>query len=229
MCQAHTRNWNAGSSPLARGLLGAVQGGAGRGRIIPARAGFTASTSPSPRRSSDHPRSRGVYGGFLLMSVASLGSSPLARGLRVLVDPLIEGLRIIPARAGFTRPVLGQRDSSSDHPRSRGVYGMVGVTMGGAEGSSPLARGLLKTAFSNMKTGRIIPARAGFTCSTRSARSPQEDHPRSRGVYCDPRPRRRDVKGSSPLARGLHPYHYSGELRHGIIPARAGFTPPGTR
>ena len=168
LCQAHTRNWNAGSSPLARGLLGAVQGGAGRGRIIPARAGFTASTSPSPRRSSDHPRSRGVYGGFLLMSVASLGSSPLARGLR------------------------GQSWASATRRR-------------------------------------IIPARAGFTAWSASPWVAPKDHPRSRGVYCDPRPRRRDVKGSSPLARGLHPYHYSGELRHGIIPARAGFTPPGTR
>ena len=51
-------------------------------------------------------------------------------------------MRIIPARAGFTRdperPVLPRRD----HPRSRGVYNKMMFYMTHEDGSSPLARGL---------------------------------------------------------------------------------------
>ena len=52
---------------------------------------------------------------------------------------------------------------------------------------------------------RIIPARAGFTYPQSTDKVDRKDHPRSRGVYRR-RPRRRfQLRGSSPLARGL-PY-----------------------
>ena len=50
-----------GSSPLARGLHGSIGVRRPCWRIIPARAGFTASTTAPPRARGDHPRSRGVY------------------------------------------------------------------------------------------------------------------------------------------------------------------------
>ena len=112
-----------GSSPLARGLLNGNAEAAWAYRIIPARAGFTPRASVVLMRPPDHPRSRGVYGyqpGSLGMS---RGSSPLARGLLRGRRGLSPAVRIIPARAGFTRRrgrlLLGRRD----HPRSRGVYG----------------------------------------------------------------------------------------------------------
>jgi len=52
---------NAGSSPLARGLPKARLPCGRPGRIIPARAGFTAARPMTPAGRSDHPRSRGVY------------------------------------------------------------------------------------------------------------------------------------------------------------------------
>ena len=70
----------AGSSPLARGLLGDRVASGVHDGIIPARAGFT----PIP----SHP--------------IPMGSSPLARGLRAPVAESIRFRRIIPARAGFT-------------------------------------------------------------------------------------------------------------------------------
>ena len=70
-----------GSSPLARGLLQAVDKVAYLRRIIPARAGFTAHRSRGCCWRSDHPRSRGVYGGQVFYDLAEQGSSPLARGL----------------------------------------------------------------------------------------------------------------------------------------------------
>ena len=52
------------------------------------------------------------------------------------------------------------------------------------------------------------------------------DHPRSRGVYDAGGADNDPLDGSSPLARGLHAAHSVGGGRRGIIPARAGFTPP---
>ena len=94
-------------------------------------------------------------------------------------------------------------------------------------GSSPLARGLLGVDIP-LKHGRgIIPARAGFTPCPRSPATSWRDHPRSRGVYREPRGGTPPGRGSSPLARGLHSDCGAGRGRLGIIPARAGFTPSG--
>ena len=71
-------------------------------------------------------------------------------------------------------------------------------------GSSPLARGLLWRPVRVGGVGRIIPARAGFTCVTGVPAWAWEDHPRSRGVYSALR---------SDFVRNKW-----------IIPARAGFT-----
>ena len=71
-----------GSSPLARGLRLGRRKGLPRGRIIPARAGFTQSRPSRRRGRSDHPRSRGVYVRRRTKVPRTSGSSPLARGLR---------------------------------------------------------------------------------------------------------------------------------------------------
>ena len=220
------RSPSPGSSPLARGLLdGAIDIDARPG-IIPARAGFTSRGIAGKDAATDHPRSRGVYRNFWVSSRTSTGSSPLARGLRVHRRGAGCGVRIIPARAGFTSGFRVHSGRLADHPRSRGVYraARFGETVG--SGSSPLARGLLHCADGQFSQRRIIPARAGFTRRRprRGARYP--DHPRSRGVYGSSRWTPQRIPGSSPLARGL-----LGELGEdpqlvGIIPARAGFTWP---
>ena len=93
-----------GSSPLARGLQVRLQGPVEACRIIPARAGFTPSPHGEMTPRPDHPRSRGVYEGFVVLTVVDVGSSPLARGLHALIGLRENVRRIIPARAGFTRP-----------------------------------------------------------------------------------------------------------------------------
>ena len=94
-------SWD-GSSPLARGLLHRRSHHWERGRIIPARAGFTPGERRGPGSATDHPRSRGVYGPRAMTCAAPGGSSPLARGLPDISGgpPGVAG--IIPARAGFT-------------------------------------------------------------------------------------------------------------------------------
>ena len=154
------------------------------------------------------------------------GSSPLARGLlRIRIkEPIV--IRIIPARAGFTILGVTSPPLTWDHPRSRGVYVSAQSRRAHDEGSSPLARGLPSCTGGAITHAWIIPARAGFTSSpaTRTRRS--KDHPRSRGVYLDMGSDYVTRDGSSPLARGLPLRAAAVGDYEGIIPARAGFTPP---
>ena len=156
-----------------------------KGRIIPARAGFTVCIRPLSGAIPDHPRSRGVYEGGALGIGCGLGSSPLARGLPPRPARARHHHRIIPARAGFTAGTVFRLIRDKDHPRSRGVY-----SRGGRR---------------HRDDRWIIPARAGFTASWRSAAAMTRDHPRSRGVYHVRPEGVRLVEGSSPLARGLPP------------------------
>ena len=192
-----------GSSPLARGLLQQQPPMTSQPRIIPARAGFTATASTSPPPPRDHPRSRGVYDCGLVVSEAVQGSSPLARGLqqRAALDSLRIG--IIPARAGFTPTDAFAGVVCRDHPRSRGVYTPVAAATSARSGSSPLARGLLGGVDRLGATRGIIPARAGFTGAPVPQHHPPWDHPRSRGVYDTAQGGLHPSRGSSPLARGL--------------------------
>ena len=140
-------------------------------------------------------------------------------------SPAPPRLRIIPARAGFTLCDMFRPHRRWDHPRSRGVYPVPRRRTHPPGGSSPLARGLRTQSRLGGRGRRIIPARAGFTRCSATMPRPAPDHPRSRGVYS---PGLRDQprgEGSSPLARGLLHRRRRLRLAHGIIPARAGFTP----
>ena len=72
---------DAGSSPLARGLLSREIQGVLEFGIIPARAGFTRGRLEREPALPDHPRSRGVYDPNRDSLEKDIGSSPLARGL----------------------------------------------------------------------------------------------------------------------------------------------------
>ena len=175
----------------------------------------------------DHPRSRGVYATAFIDAAHNRGSSPLARGLRHQPADRRDGPGIIPARAGFTTASRTTRSTTWDHPRSRGVYWRAAWPPCTPRGSSPLARGLLYSAYSHSHSPRIIPARAGSTDGWGALLNTVGDHPRSRGVYRRPGSRRRRASGSSPLARGLLRDLHGEQRRVRIIPARAGYTPRG--
>ena len=51
------------------------------------------------------------------------------------------------------------------HPRSRGENVENGTTGTRQDGSSPLTRGKLKSAFGSVQSARLIPAHAGKTAS----------------------------------------------------------------
>ena len=221
------RVWNIlrGDHPRSRGVYpGAPGRSSGCLRIIPARAGFTPRLGGIAPGTLDHPRSRGVYAGRPVAVRAIRGSSPLARGLRAPRDLRRGRVRIIPARAGFTRHPFRLGGGRRDHPRSRGVYDILTEETEPEEGSSPLARGLPAGGPRSGPGPGIIPARAGFTDAYVDARRVTGDHPRSRGVYPGSPLASRLRRGSSPLARGLHPVLPHEVADAGIIPARAGFT-----
>ena len=242
--------YGKGSSPLARGLHAhCLRQRVGR-RIIPARAGFTRARADGSFLAWDHPRSRGVYEPVDGGTDNDLGSSPLARGLRVRALCVRSFRGIIPARAGFTAATMGDGGGQRDHPRSRGVYAGGRSVMSRPAGSSPLARGLLLGAPSQGAAGGIIPARAGFTARASQAQAGSGDHPRSRGVYhvcvtrATVRPRIIPARAGftwaaglrwhpavdHPRSRGVYtPPPWAMAAARGIIPARAGFTVPGDR
>ena len=134
-----------GSSPLARGLPLMTEFTYWKLGIIPARAGFTCPTTRNSSLGKDHPRSRGVYVKSHWGKHYRSGSSPLARGLPLVLGQRGVGLRV------------------SDHPRSRGVYRTGRCGERSPIGSSPLARGLLEHDGRPFDDAGIIPARAGFT------------------------------------------------------------------
>ena len=193
-----------GSSPLARGLRATTLSGTSAFGIIPARAGFTKTRNPYHSLNADHPRSRGVYGRPWVQMLGHGGSSPLARGLHLRIYQNDDILGIIPARAGFTVAARTRVRDARDHPRSRGVYRLCVCVL-----------------FVRLW---IIPARAGFTRGVHSGAEDDRDHPRSRGVYSRVWLPEETAAGSSPLARGLRTISPEKGPRHGIIPARAGFT-----
>ena len=196
--------FSPGSSPLARGLQREAVEQVGRGRIIPARAGFTMMHSTQSSSCADHPRSRGVYETEKNRVAPHQGSSPLARGLLPGSRWRCPWDRIIPARAGFTTAPASRPRSTTDHPRSRGVYDFHTPHPPSRVGSSPLARGLPRGGGSGRPRARIIPARAGFTMMHSTQTHSCPDHPRSRGVYKTHDAQHTNSLGSSPLARGLH-------------------------
>ena len=133
--------------------------------------------------------------------------------------------RIIPARAGPTRPGTRPASRWSDHPRSCGANHSPVERCSAMSGSSPLVRGQPTRANGSTRTPRIIPARAGPTPASRWSWRKPADHPRSCGANLRLTGNRSTLDGSSPLVRGqLHEtYVILAETR--IIPARAGPTP----
>ena len=213
-------------------------------RLIPARAGRTRAGGCVLTRHAAHPRSRGADCAVDGWRAVSAGSSPLARGGRIdHVEPEPD-VRLIPARAGRTRPRSSAPPAKRAHPRSRGADIKIRLVPTAAMGSSPLARGGRRDVVRATAQDGLIPARAGRTlcaCSSTGATrahparagrtfpsldhfAMREAHPRSRGAdHRAHRPLTVD-DGSSPLARGGLRTHRRGFCYSGLIPARAGRT-----
>ena len=150
-----------GSSPLARGPQKPIGLRHSVGGLIPARAGTTPCLQTKSWRKWAHPRSRGDH--ILAPDIAGCptGSSPLARGPRVVMFSCLNVPGLIPARAGTTSPRSPWTLSSGAHPRSRGDHETPNGLNTTDKGSSPLARGPHPRGRNSPGGAGLIPARAG--------------------------------------------------------------------
>ena len=157
------RLWWFGSSPRVRGKLDDVRLDDAANRIIPARAGQTYFFQSIKAVTPDHPRACGANCRNRYRVEVDSGSSPRVRGKPRRRSRLPVCRRIIPARAGQTRPPSNRWCCESDHPRACGANPGNGSSVAACFGSSPRVRGKQPYAHVNVRRLRIIPARAGQT------------------------------------------------------------------
>ena len=132
--------------------------------------------------------------------------------------------RIIPARAGQTKPVDIHRFRPTDHPRACGANCVALRAAKTENGSSPRVRGKRIRLALPDAVGRIIPARAGQTPVPATPWAHLADHPRACGANpVNPIDGTRNI-GSSPRVRGKRRRNSGMVCRTRIIPARAGQT-----
>ncbi len=153
-------------------------------------------------RERAHPRWRGADDWPVHLICVAPGSSPLARGGRDSSACCDWSPGLIPAGAGRTSLCVPRSSVSGAHPRWRGadLHPEGPVRCDG--GSSPLARGGRTRSHRDHPRFGLIPAGAGRTASTRSARARSRAHPRWRGADAAPVTATVGDEGSSPLARG---------------------------
>ena len=155
-----------GSSPHARGTLGAAGGIAGAAGIIPACAGNTTTATAALTSLGDHPRMRGEHAHHAIRFGRFTGSSPHARGTPWCSSAAPPPLGIIPACAGNTKLSVHELTSFRDHPRMRGEHLTSCLSAVLARGSSPHARGTRTFDVEYLDGSGIIPACAGNTTAT---------------------------------------------------------------
>ena len=130
-----------GSSPRVRGKPVRMGRPSASTRLIPARAGKTAGNPVSQAHRRAHPRACGENGVGEEAVAFGAGSSPRVRGkLEERRESRGQG-RLIPARAGKTRPGCPRPPSRSAHPRACGENLRILDDNPGPEGSSPRVRG----------------------------------------------------------------------------------------
>ena len=193
-------------------------------RLIPARAGKTLEVPAPGEVPGAHPRSRGENRRRYLRWTEGAGSSPLARGKLTSASMERAPRRLIPARAGKTRPLPWYVSIGGAHPRSRGENPTACPGRYTEWGSSPLARGKPRLNGGQRRRRGLIPARAGKTNLFHATLRVFAAHPRSRGENEDRLVELKTGRGSSPLARGKPKLLEKLTKRPRLIPARAGKT-----
>ena len=191
-----------GSSPHMRGTLGRRVVGLCLVGIIPAHAGNTTARNASTKAKRDHPRVCGEHRPEHHIVPVLRGSSPRMRGTPVSCQFSWHGWGIIPAYAGNTLPVLPNPFSPRDHPRVCGEHGRCGVCGCQPLGSSPRMRGTPAGWLGCRLRRGIIPAYAGNTWDSQSARWSRRDHPRACGEHEGNTLAGHTFTGSSPRMRG---------------------------
>ena len=152
-----------GSSPLTQGKHLGTRSRGRAGRLIPAHAGKTPSSSLPGVKARAHPRSRGENPSTARRIVCHVGSSPLTRGKRRRLVGRAAPTRLIPAHAGKTAPRSPPRSIRRAHPHSRGENYSASARIATRLDSSPLTQGKRRIILPTDRPVRPIPAHAGKT------------------------------------------------------------------
>jgi len=210
------------SSPRERGSSLDAADDAGRGRVVPARAGvILLEPNPNlpdcrrPRASGGHPlRSRRPF--------APRPSSPRERGSSLTPSGAPGTMSVVPARAGVIRGARGGSTETTSRPRASG--GHPGRQKHGQvmTGSSPRERGSSRGEQDIGPREPVVPARAGVIRagdlgSRRGRRRPRASggHPTSAGDNVR-------QSWSSPRERGSSALRAEYDALTAVVPARAG-------
>ena len=173
-----------------------------------------------------HPRACGENPRHTVRVAGPRGSSPRVRGKPLNRQCYARSERLIPARAGKTRDSLPLHTCTWAHPRACGENHTSRRRTAPAAGSSPRVRG--KPLWSEVTTTvpRLIPARAGKTNDLLIRVLHREAHPRACGENPILISSGAPLSGSSPRVRGKLSFLDISLQLPGLIPARAGKTPP---
>ena len=153
-----------------------------------------------------------------------MGSSPRMRGSRTGTNAVVSGDGIIPAHAGLTRSASCAIIQHGDHPRACGAHKTHVDFSSVKQGSSPRMRGSPPSSPSMETSSGIIPAHAGLTLFSLTARRRAKDHPRACGAHRTRHLSCMAKRGSSPRMRGSRSQARLKARDRGIIPAHAGLT-----
>ena len=159
-------------------------------------------TTPPSTSSPAHPRACGENCWISGPGSRVNGSSPRVRGKRGPRPGYRAGTRLIPARAGKTRPRTTSESSTGAHPRACGENLIRQPEAGRPRGSSPRVRGKRDLDESLREDLGLIPARAGKTRGRIPGSPPPRAHPRACGENQPEDGAEITLGGSSPRVRG---------------------------
>ncbi len=150
-----------GSSPRARGTGPRLLPASGGHRFIPACAGNSMTRVVRKTLDAVHPRVRGEQSTFTNIESSSAGSSPRARGTGSTALSRSPLVRFIPACAGNRSRIRSAATLMAVHPRVRGEQRGQRTRRRAKYGSSPRARGTVRSGICPQLRARFIPACAG--------------------------------------------------------------------
>ena len=193
-------------------------------RNIPACAGKTTVRELDTETEKEHPRVRGENIDACDAIEIDPGTSPRARGKRLVQRFKRFCLRNIPACAGKTPFCSELCVLLQEHPRVRGENISEVIQLLRTTGTSPRARGKQTVLIHYTSVLRNIPACAGKTSMSCSLAASTWEHPRVRGENKSRGCASSMICGTSPRARGKHESRRVVRLPPRNIPACAGKT-----
>ena len=210
------------SPPQARGRRALLLHQLVNQGITSAGAGSSSSAACSRASIRNHPRRRGVVPASIVGVSSDLESPPQARGRRRILQRPRPGRGITPAGAGSSAARAPCSSPPGNHPRRRGVVGLLIVPYVPPTESPPQARGLRGGRPRRTVGGGITPAGAGTSPQPTASSAQPGNHPRRRGDFQMPVIAKMHDSESPPQARGLPSMVARPARASGITPAGAG-------